>query len=558
MSNFRRVGIFVISMAIMIAMLAGPKPQVAESAAKGSYSGSWSGSQTTEGMNGRGSGSISFTVDANSGSFSCSFSGSGTFSGTQNIARVNGGVSMSGSGCSGSYTPKTGAVSGSMTINETVSWTYSYTYDGETKTGSDSKSLSFGASVSGNVKKGSGSVSFSNGNLSWKVSGSGGDLFEPVEFSELSAKEKDAALEVMIGDIPPDKLLKMSDKELQAYIDKKFGALDAGEVKGAKGQGGIGNPKAEERVERAAQAAEGKMQVRAAFEPKGDLDAEDITHQKLIKDIIDAEDPYVRAQMADAFVNRVESEIGRLSKISDERKAELQQEIGFVSELKGYVSEKVGNSNAGGAIVDAGKEQFGNYAVEKFEKGIEDLDAAKGIYEKARTGMEIVENINSAKEAFDEFKEISKDLKERREKGDITGTQEGMLKAMHIGGKTLGAIADKLPIAGAGEMVESTFETMAKPALVIATLGKTRDDLVNDPNMNLEGRKMHISEMEDKPNIIERDDPTREGEKIKYMWSEGNNCYMQLKEKKKEPDLYDWAKSLFKKKETPAHLKKYH
>jgi hypothetical protein len=553
MSAIRRTGVFVVALAVALALDAGQGPHTAAGATKGSYSGSWSGSQTTEGMNGSGSGSISFTVDAEGGSFSCSFSGSGSFSGTRDGAKVTGRVtSMAGSGCSGSYDPKTGAVGGSMTINESLSWSWTSTYNGQTYSGSDSDSISLGASVSGNVKKGSGSVSYNGGNLTWRVSGSGGDLKQAVEFKDLSQAQKEAALEALISGIPEDKLLKMTDKELQAHIDKKFAELDESDLKRANKT--LEDPKTAERVERSAQATEAKAAVNAAFEsaPK------DFTHEKLVKDIREMNDPYVREQAARQFVDNADKQIERVSAEIKQKKAPLEKETGFVDGVKEFVSGKLGNTEAGEAAVDGAMGVSKDYAVNKFENAIEDMETVKKVYGAGKSALEIKENIEGMQNAFKDLKDKSQKLKALREKGDITGQQADQIKALHIAGHLLGKVADYVPIKGTGEMVQSTFEAMTKPALVIATLGKTRDDLVNNPDMNLEGRKMHISEINEKPHVIERDDPTRPGQKIKYAFDKKSGEYHQIKEKKKEPDLYEWAKSLFRKKETPAHLKKYH
>jgi hypothetical protein len=552
MSAIRRTGVFVVALAVALALVAGQGPHTAAGATKGSYSGSWSGTQTTEGMNGSGSGSISFTVDAEGGSFSCSFSGSGSFSGTNDGARVTGRVSMKGSGCSGSYDPKTGAVDGSMSLGEALSWSWTATHGGQTYSGSDSKNISLGASVSGNVKKGTGSVSYSGGNLGWRVSGSGGDLKKAVEFKDLTQAQKEAALEALISGIPEDKLLKMTDKELQAHIDKKFAELDESDLKRANKT--LEDPKAAERVERSAQATEAKAAVNAAFEsaPK------DFAHEKLVQDIREMNDPYVREQAARQFVDNADKQIERVSAEIKQKKAPLEKETGFVDGVKEYVSGKLGNTQAGEAAVDGAMGVSKDYAVNKFEKAIEDMETVKKVYDTGKSALEIKENIEGMQNAYKDLKDKSQKLKALREKGDITGQQADQIKALHIAGHLLGKVADYVPIKGTGEMVQSTFEAMTKPALVIATLGKTRDDLVNNPDMNLEGRKMHISEINESPHVIERDDPTRPGQKIKYAFDKKSGEYHQIKEKKKEPDLYEWAKSLFKKKETPAHLKKYH
>ena len=614
--NMRFIKVLLIGVCAVLITLVN-ESQIARSDNMGSFSGSWSGRRSAKGMSGGAGGGISFSVNRDAGSFTCSISGSGSFSGSMNNYSIRGSNSVSGSGCGGSYNPDTGALSGSVSFSE--SWNSTSTSPDGKHSSSHSGSEAYGGSISGSISGGggSGSIGVSGGSISWSVSGSFGQAAEEVGladmsddekvdlvqsmfpdmsrekilsmsdaqlkkylaqkgaeevgaevaaetpgFSSLNKKEKEAVVDMLFGDIPPDKLLNMSDDELQKHIDKKYAdakdEFSAADEALEKRQAQL-EAEAQKRVQQAVEAAEAKEDVKDAFDnPEQGRDG--ITKEKLIKDIVGAENDYVRDQMEKEYKKQADKAMAELTRKNKKLKKKLKKEKGYVDQFKSAMGKLIGNKDAGGKAVD----MLQNYGVKKFDEYAQGFESLGETYKTLKAGKDYYDKGKAIAGEFKKIQKFNKGVFQHQKSGEISHEDANRAKGLILMGKGIGAIVKKVPVAGdaAQQVVEGTFEAAGKLALKKGVLGKTTNDLIDNPQVSLEGRKMHVSDFQKDERIIYRDDPTRPGKKIRYKWDPRSSTFIQVDKKKKEPDWYDWAKDkakgFFGMKPADKSKKKYH
>lgn len=176
-------------MALSLVLLAVPAQRtditaLAQSAGSGTFSGPWTTHMSKDGLTGTGSGTITFHVNADAGTFTCTYSGtlkaSGSMDSPQGRVRVSGTGWAKHSSCSGSYNAASGRLSGAGTGSSGGTFTMTITTtdeDGEPQEQSQSQTDSAvdSITIAGTIRDsgGSGTITDEDGEvISWQVSGS--------------------------------------------------------------------------------------------------------------------------------------------------------------------------------------------------------------------------------------------------------------------------------------------------------------------------------------------------------------------------------------------------
>ena len=132
--------------------------------------GTWSNHRTPFGLDVNTNGTVSFSLDPSSGTFTCTANGTGTTRGIAHGRTADGTVTVRQTACSGRYDPATGSVDGTISISapNRTTWTW---YDEEkglqSKVETDTET--FSGKVTGNVGTVGGTFEFSDGTVTWTL-----------------------------------------------------------------------------------------------------------------------------------------------------------------------------------------------------------------------------------------------------------------------------------------------------------------------------------------------------------------------------------------------------
>lgn len=602
------VVITVITVLFLVA-LAQPRSGAERKAKIGSgkFSGSWSGGRNAKGLSGTGSGSISFNIDADKGSFSCTFKGAGQFSGTlYGSTKVTGTNTMKSSSCSGSYDAASGSVSGSISISESWSARSSWVSDGKTKTQNDNGSESYGGSLNGTITNGGGSggIEYSGGGGSWSVSGtfSGGGADETVAFEDLSPDEKVDLVKSVYPHMTRAEILSKDDNTLKTMLGADPGAAaPAPEPEAAspepepRDQGGdyvdfndlsqadknailgalmqdmsekeiLSMTAADlqqamvDKLDAVAEAPQADVSedVITKVEIKTGVDKvarsvetpqpgrEGITHEQLFGDILDISKSEVQKALIDQFAKSADLKMETLQKEMQAAVGKLEQQTTLVDTMQKKVASLFSDKEVGEKVAQSAFNRGKQYVYDTLAEGIKQFEVVGAAFEKG----------SKLKEYYDKGAGVLKDVRERNrevmqyvKKGEMDASAGYSLKGMYAVSKGVTEIVGYVPVLGetAQEVSQGAFDVMMNKGIQYAVLKKTTGDLVDTAgNASLEGRKEHINDFKKKTR--ERPDPTRPGKTNTYEWNEKKECWTIVKEQKKQMDWYDRTKNWFKEK----------
>jgi hypothetical protein len=595
----------------VLCLLAWAQPRTgAERKAKigsGTFSGAWSGGRNAKGLSGTGSGSISFNINADKGSFSCTFKGTGQFSGTlYGSTKVTGTNTMKSTSCSGSYDAASGSVSGSISISESWSAHSTWTSDGKTKSQDDRGSESYGGSLNGAINNGGGSggIEYSGGGGSWSVSGTfsgGGDADESVAFENLSPDDKVDLVKSVYPHMTRAEILNTDDKTLKTMLGAEPGA-GAAEPEAAspepEAQGGDTGDTVDfndlsqadknailgalmqdmsekeilsmtpedlqqamvDKLDAVVESPQGHVSedVLTKVEIKTGADKvareverpqpgrEGITHEQLFNDIMDINKPEVQKALIDQFATSADAKMQTLQKEMQAAVGKLEQKTSLVDTMQKKVASLFSDKDVGEKVAQSAFNRGKQYVYDTLAEGIKKIESVGAAYEK---GSQLKEYYDKGAGVLTDLRERNREVMQYVKNGEMDAGAAYSLKGMYAVSKGVTGIVGYVPVVGgaAQEVTQGGFDTMMNKGIQYSVLKKTRNDMVDTAgNASLEGRKEHINDFKKK--TIERPDPLHPGKTKTYEWNKKKECWTIIPEQKKEIDWYDSTKNWIKEK----------
>lgn len=445
----------------------------------GTFKGTWSYSETQQGISLRAGGPISFRVNPEGGSFTCRVSGSGGGSGTVKVegmpVNVKATETVSSSGCSGSYDPATGRIDGSITVTENFKFHMTVTVkDGKGKQGSQTQtrndSDSWAGSITGTLRKstGSGSLIDDEGKpAAWNVRGGFSEGEQVSDDGE--APDDDTDADDADGDDAAAEDQGLSEEDQKEYDEEFKDVFTEEEFEAIKIM-----------LDDARKNARSYLDDLIKDWNESTGSAEDMT----ISDVIDEiEDPREKSAVARVFVK-------------EKLKNNDKELTGLIKDIPKMKSKKKVSKKINKAAKAVEKKKSKGYIKKLWDKAKEKTwgwlkgktadklvpDNIKDLGDKADKVIETGKKIIKIKDVFDK---VDKDVKD----GLITRFTAKAIKGWLVLGNGVKAIASKA-CPGCGWAVDEAGEAgLEKGVSVFSFFGRHGKETDDATKMNFRGDK---------------------------------------------------------------------